>query len=365
MSCNRIRLARDRLDIWNSEYWAAEMGGATPGVPTFNTPSILIRHRKSRRLSKVSNRSEAEVTANPSAIVVIQDSEDNTEGVALLNLEEAVAVKDDSQKIPSVTDAADMQRAGDVSAQGSVPGESSEPKGPGDVSRSNGKGKVINTGNCIVSVYEVEVQRREDRIKTLASRSHVDAAWQDVGCEMCRADSWEATASENQQSHIKLFDQACALKEKKQRLEDEVKKRNVHLEAAYPEIAELRANLEKSHLTEGRLRKERDGARRRADEIVKAQLCYRRGARIKLENMLEAQYELPPGLLENYAKEEKEYLAKIESFDIDSLSDDTLFPTSPPPPAGPPRDVASQVPERISEHMSFLSSQDNQDGDQV
>ncbi|KFK36756.1 hypothetical protein AALP_AA4G165600 [Arabis alpina] len=212
---------------------------------------------------------------------------------------------------------------------------------------------------------------------------------------MYRADSWKVTASENQQSRNALFDQASALKEEKQRLEDEVKERDVHLKAASIEIAELRANLEKSRFIEDRLRKERNGARRQADEIasgssarsarhssrlkrirsylvtlhaqdnVKAQLCYKRGARISLEKMVEAEYELPLGLLENYAKEEKEYLAKVESLAADSLGDDILFPTLLPPPAGPPREVSSHVPEGISEHGSFLSSQDNQDGDQV
>ncbi|KFK34213.1 hypothetical protein AALP_AA5G115300 [Arabis alpina] len=151
---------------------------------------------------------------------------------------------------------------------------------------------------------------------------------------MCRADSWEATASENHQSLNELFDQASPLKEDKQRLEGEVKERDVHLEAAYAEIAELRANLEKSRFTEDRLMKERDGARRRADEIAS-------GRSTRSAELVEAEYELPPGLLENYTKEEKEYLAKVESFD--SHGNDTLFPTLPPPPTGLPRDVASQV----------------------
>ncbi|KFK22826.1 hypothetical protein AALP_AAs43016U000100 [Arabis alpina] len=144
---------------------------------------------------------------------------------------------------------------------------------------------------------------------------------------------------------------------------------------------------------EDHLRKERDEARRRADDIasgssargarhssrlerirsylialhaqeeVKTQLCYRHGARMSLEKLVEAEYELPPGLLENYIKEEEEYLTKVASFD--PLGDDTLFPTPSPPPTGHPLDVASQVPDGISEHGSFLSPQDNQDGDQV
>ncbi|KFK35896.1 hypothetical protein AALP_AA4G050500 [Arabis alpina] len=485
------------------------MRGATSGIPAFSIPSIPIHSKKSRRLSEVSNRSDAE--------------------------EETPVVEDGSQKVPSVTDEADMQRADDASARGSVPDELNEPKHPGDASRSKEKGKVdtldnkthkkrisakakadlesgriptfrisgtcevlpseapaaqslgvipptslpvnsdstaippclaiqttvnvsqtpprassltrlprlasklssesslskrrrscqwtfshvdsvmpfcnvaphhkatlisliggvgvnlpnpdslsifellffdwasdiinvINTDNRIVSAYEAEVQRREDRIKTLASRSDVDAARQKVGRQMCRADSWGATTSENQQSLNDLFDQTFALKEERQRLQDEVKKIDVHLDAASAEKAGLRANLEKSRFTENRLRKERDEARHRADEIasgkeVKAQLCYRREARMSLEKMVEAEYELPPALLENYVKEEKEYLVKVKSFD--SLGDDTLFPTPPPPSAGLPRDVASQVPKGINEHGSFLSLQDNQDGDKV
>ncbi|KFK29461.1 hypothetical protein AALP_AA7G137300 [Arabis alpina] len=97
------------------------MRGATPGILAFNTPSILICPRKSRRLSEVSNRSDVKVTVDPSAIVVIRD---------------------DSQKVSSATDAANMQRADDASARGSVLGELNEPKGPGDASGSQGKGKV-------------------------------------------------------------------------------------------------------------------------------------------------------------------------------------------------------------------------------
>ncbi|KFK30660.1 hypothetical protein AALP_AA6G010800 [Arabis alpina] len=81
--------------------------------------------------------------------------------------------------------------------------------------------------------------------------------------------------------------------------------------------------------------------------------------------MVEAEYELPPDLLQNFAKEEGEYLAQVKSFSADSLGDDTLFLIPPPPRAGPPRDVTSQVPEGISGHGSFISPQDNQDGDQV
>ncbi|KFK26817.1 hypothetical protein AALP_AA8G297400 [Arabis alpina] len=101
---------------------------------------------------------------------------------------------------------------------------------------------VINTGNRNVSAYEAEVQRRKDRIKTLASVP----MWMRHGKRSA----------------------ASALKEEKQRLEGEVKERDVHLEVASGEIAELRANLKKSRFTEDRLKKECDGARRRADEIA-------------------------------------------------------------------------------------------------
>ncbi|KFK28844.1 hypothetical protein AALP_AA7G055900 [Arabis alpina] len=243
-----------------------------------------------------------------------------------------------------------------------------------------------------LSAYEAEVQSRGDRIKNFASRSDVDAAWKEVGREKHRADSWEAIDFENQESLHEFFDQANALKEEKPKLEEEVKKRDAHLKDASAEIAILGASLEKSRLTEDRLRKERDEARRRADEIAsgnstrnarhssrlerlrsylialhaqeeaKAQLCYKRWTQISLEKMVEAEYELPPALFENYAKEEEEYLVKVDSFNVDSLGDDILFPSLSPPPAGPPRDVASQVPEGIREHGSFLSPQDNQNG---
>ncbi|KFK24526.1 hypothetical protein AALP_AAs65400U000600 [Arabis alpina] len=342
--------------------------------------------------------------------------------------EQIPTVKDGSQKIPSP---ADMQRAYDASARGLVLGESNEPKGLGGASHSKGKGKVdpvdkkaqkkriaaeakayleagsipafrisgtceiINSGSRIISVYEAVIAKKEEHIKSVLARSDVDAARKQLNRQKTRADTWEVSATPNRQSVDDYAAQFEVLKGEKQKLEEEAKKRDAHLEAASAQIAELRASLEMSRLTEDRLWKERDGARRQADEIasgssahsarhlsrlkrirlylvtlhtqedVKAQLCYRRGARISLEKMVEAEYELPLGFLENYAKEEEEYLAKVESFDADSLGDDILFPTPPPPPAGPPQDVASQVPKGISEHGSFLSPQDNQDGDPI
>ncbi|KFK24525.1 hypothetical protein AALP_AAs65400U000600 [Arabis alpina] len=255
--------------------------------------------------------------------------------------------------------------------------------------------QIINSGSRIISVYEAVIAKKEEHIKSVLARSDVDAARKQLNRQKTRADTWEVSATPNRQSVDDYAAQFEVLKGEKQKLEEEAKKRDAHLEAASAQIAELRASLEMSRLTEDRLWKERDGARRQADEIasgssahsarhlsrlkrirlylvtlhtqedVKAQLCYRRGARISLEKMVEAEYELPLGFLENYAKEEEEYLAKVESFDADSLGDDILFPTPPPPPAGPPQDVASQVPKGISEHGSFLSPQDNQDGDPI
>ncbi|KFK32249.1 hypothetical protein AALP_AA6G217500 [Arabis alpina] len=442
-TCNLVALVV--LDIWDSKYCAAEMRGDTPGIPTFNTPSIPSRPRKSRRLSEVSKTLEAEVTVNPSVIVVIRDSEDNTEGVSLPSQDETPAVKDGSQKIPYGTNAANMQRTDDASARGSVPSESNEPKDLGDVSLSKGKGKVDSVDKKaekkrIAAKAKAKADLEAGRIPVAQSlgvtpptsllvssdnaaippcpavQTAVNVSQpppirappltslprlaSELSSEFSLSKKSRTTEVRRQRASGPVGNfaddyaaQVEALKEEKQKLEGEVKERDVHLEAASAEIAELRANLEKSLFTEDCLRKERDAARRRADEIasgssarsarhtsrlewihlylialraqgeVKAQLCYRRRARIILEKMVEAEYELPPGLLENYTKEEKEYLAKVESFD--PLGDDTLFPTPPPPPAGLPRDVASQVPEGISEHWSFLSPQDNQDGDQV
>ncbi|KFK25974.1 hypothetical protein AALP_AA8G187000 [Arabis alpina] len=254
---------------------------------------------------------------------------------------------------------------------------------------------VISIGNRIFGAFEADVRKREKRIKTLASRSEMDAAWQEASRQMHRADSREATTSENQQTLNNLFDEASALKDEKQRLEEDIKKKDANLEVTSAEVTKLEADLEKFLLTEGHLRKERDEAHWQADQIAsgssaqstkhssrlerirsylvtlqaqeeaKAQPCYRRGDRISLERMVEVEYEFPLGLLENYIKEEKEYLAQVESFNVDSLGDDTLFPTSVPPPAGLPQDVASQVLERISEHGSFFPPLDKQDGDQV
>ncbi|KFK32470.1 hypothetical protein AALP_AA6G246200 [Arabis alpina] len=241
-----------------------------------------------------------------------------------------------------------MHKADDVSALGSVSGESNEPKGPNDASVSVGKRKVdpvdkkvekkritakdkadLEAGRvhalwigrtCEVPPFDVQslgvtphaslpvnsdspvippssvVQTTavvsqpspprvssllmstrsaselscgsEKKGSRLASCSHVDVAWQEVGHQMHRVDSWEATASENQQNLSDLFDQANALKDEKHKLEEEVKKRDVNLEVASAEVTKLRANLEKSRLRESHLRYERDEARRRADQIA-------------------------------------------------------------------------------------------------
>ncbi|KFK31479.1 hypothetical protein AALP_AA6G117500 [Arabis alpina] len=377
------------------------MRGATPGIQAFNVPSIPIYSKKSRRLCEVFNRSDAEVTADPSAVVVIEDSEDNNEGISLPNQEENLAVQDGSEKVPSTTDAANMQRTDDASARGSAPGESNEPKGPSDASRSKEKGKVdlvgnkaekrlrlrlkptskqggfrpsrsiIKSGSRIISPYEAAIGEQEEQIKSLMARIDVDAVWKELDRQITRTDTCEISATTNRQSANDYAAQIKMLKDEKQKLEEEVKKRDVNLEAASAKVAKLRTDLEKSRLTEDCLRKELDEAHRRADQIasgnsaqsarhssglerirsylvtlhaqeeVKAQLCYRRGAQISLKKMVEAEFELPPGFLEKYMKEEKDYLVQIESFNVDSLGDETLFLTPPPPPTGPPRDVAS------------------------
>ncbi|KFK39713.1 hypothetical protein AALP_AA3G278600 [Arabis alpina] len=210
-----------------------------------------------------------------------------------------------------------------------------------------------------------------DLLNIINAESRIVGAYEAVELDRhkVRANSWEVSATANRQSAIDYAVQVEVLKGEKQRLEDKEKKRDVHLEVASAEIAELRASLEKSHLREDRPRKEGDGAHRRADEIAGGSSAQRarhsRGARKSLKKMVEAEYEIPPGLLENYAKEEGEYFAKVESLAADSLGDDILFSTPPPPPASPPRNVSSQVPEGISEHGSFLSPQDNKDGDLV
>ncbi|KFK24149.1 hypothetical protein AALP_AAs50253U000300 [Arabis alpina] len=275
-----------------------------------------------------------------------------------------------------------MQRADDASARGSVLDEA---KGHGDASRSKA-GKVDPVDK------KAERRGQQLKLKTTSKRE----GFQPFGLvELMKASDIISVISTGNRVIGAYVAEPSALKEEKHWLEEEVNKRDVHLEVASAETAKLRALLEKSRLTEDRLRKERDEARRRADEIasgsharssrhssclerirsylvtlhaqeeIKAQLCYWRGARISLEKIVEAEYEFPPGLLENYTKEEEEYLAKVESFNADSLGDDILFPTLPPPPPGPSRDVASQVPEGTREHGSFLSPQDNQDGDQV
>ncbi|KFK36284.1 hypothetical protein AALP_AA4G102700 [Arabis alpina] len=239
------------------------------------------------------------------------------------------------------------------------------------------------------------IVENEEKIKSLLACTDVDVARKELDCQKTRAHTWEISAVANRQSADDYAAQVEVMKGDNRKLEEETEKRDAHLEAASAEVTKLRASLEKSCFTKDRLRKERDEARRRADEIasgnsthisrhlscleqirfylialhaqeeVKAQLCYRCGAWISFENMVEAEYELPPGLLENYTKEEEENLTKVESFYANSLGNDILLPTPPPPPARPPRDIASQVPEGILEHWSFLSPQDNQDGDQV
>ncbi|KFK23075.1 hypothetical protein AALP_AAs53663U000100 [Arabis alpina] len=195
--------------------------------------------------------------------------------------------------------------------------------------------QIINSGSRIIGLYEAVVAEKEKQIKSLLACTDVDATRKELDRQKARVDSWEVSANANRQSADDYVVLVEVLKEEKHRLEDEVKKRDVHLEAASAEIAGLRANMEKSRFTEDRLRKEPGEARRRADEIasgssargarhsahlewihlylialhiqedVKAQLCYRREAPMSLEKMVEAEYELPPSLLENYVNEEE------------------------------------------------------------
>ncbi|KFK43848.1 hypothetical protein AALP_AA1G181500 [Arabis alpina] len=128
--------------------------------------------------------------------------------------------------------------------------------------------QIINSESRIVGAYEEVVADKEDKIKSLLARTDVDAAWKELDRQKDRADSWEVSATANRQSADDYAAQVEVLKEEKQRLEGEVKERDVHLEAASVEIAELRANPEKSCFTEDRLRKKRDGARHQDDEIA-------------------------------------------------------------------------------------------------
>ncbi|KFK32434.1 hypothetical protein AALP_AA6G241200 [Arabis alpina] len=296
------------------------MRGAAPGIHAFNTPSILIRTRKSRRLSEVSNRSDVKVTADPSAIVVIQDSEDNTEGISLPNQEENEAVRDGSQKVSSATDLANMQRADDASARGSVLDKLNEPKGLGDAPRSKGKGKV--------DPIDKKAEKKRIAVKAKADLEAGRIPAFRIG------GTFEVLPSEAPVAQILGITPPAYLPV------------NSDIAAILPYLAvQTAVNVPQP-------------------PPPRAPLT-RRGTQISLEKMVEAEYKLPPGLLENSAKEEGEYLAKSESFDIDSLGDNILFPTLSPPLIGPPRDVASQVSEGISEHGWFLSPQDIQDGDQV
>ncbi|KFK40884.1 hypothetical protein AALP_AA2G055000 [Arabis alpina] len=211
--------------------------------------------------------------------------------------------------------------------------------------------QIINSGSRIVGAYETVVAEKEERIKFLLTRTDVDATRKELDRQKDHADSWEVSATANRESADDYAAQVERIISGRSVTEHAAELTRSRA-AVMPEVQDISLERIRSYLVA-----------LHAQEEVKAQLCYRCGARISLEKMVEAEYELPPGLLGNYTKEEKEYLAKVESFN--SLGNDTLFPTPPPPPTSLPRDVASQVPEGISKHGSFLSPQDNQDGDQV
>ncbi|KFK31289.1 hypothetical protein AALP_AA6G093200 [Arabis alpina] len=289
---------------------------------------------------------------------------------------------------PSGIDVADMQRADDASARGLVPGKSNGPKSLGDVSRSKGKGKVDPVDK------KAEKKRIAAKAKADLEAGRIPSFRIGGTCEVLPSKALVAQSLgvTPPASLPVTLDSAvippCPAVRRAADVPHLPAPRDSLTPSSRP-ASELSSESSLSKRRQDRLREERDGARHRADEIasgssarsaryssrlerihsylialhaqeeVKAQLCYRCGARISLEKMVEAEYELLPGLLENYANEEKEYLAKVESLTTDSLGDDILFSTPPPPPTSPPRDVSSQVPEGISENGSFLSPQDN------
>ncbi|KFK39830.1 hypothetical protein AALP_AA3G293700 [Arabis alpina] len=387
------------------------MRGATPGIPAFNTPSIPIHPWKSRRLSEVSNRSEAEVTADPSAIEVIQDSEDNIEGVSLPNQEETSAVKDGSRTIPSATDAVDMQRADDAPARGSVPGEPKilamlpvQRKGKVDpVDKTAEKERIAAKakadleagripafqigGTCevlpcskVVNVPQLSLPRASLTPSSRpASKLSFEFSLSKRRCttEVPRQGDPEFLGNSlvqvpprhDNRCSFSHTDDELPLVSSDIKIGAELIRKTGGIGVKFP------ANLEELLVPDRFIDWSRDLLK-----IINSGSCIvsayeavvaekeeqiKRGARIRLEKMADAEYELPPGLLENYDMEEEEYLAKVESLAADSLGDDILFPMLPPPLGCPPWDVSSQVPKGISEHRSFLSPQDNQVGDLV
>ncbi|KFK35651.1 hypothetical protein AALP_AA4G019000 [Arabis alpina] len=167
---------------------------------------------------------------------------------------------------------------------------------------------VINTGNRIIDVYEAEVQKREEMIKTLASRSNEVATWHEAGHQMHWGDCSDTTTSENQHNLNDLFGQASALKDEKYKLVKDIKNGDDNVEAASTEVAKLQADLERSRLMEDCLRKEVDEARRRADQMVSGS-----SAQSVVPEEAWSGLQKP-----NYVKEEKEYPAQVEFFTVDS-----------------------------------------------
>ncbi|KFK36292.1 hypothetical protein AALP_AA4G103500 [Arabis alpina] len=143
-----------------------------------------------------------------------------------------------------------------------LPRLSSELSSESSLSKRRRTTKIINLGSFLISAYEAAVAEKEEQIESLVACTDADTTRRELDRQKARDDSWEVSANANRQSADNYAAQVEVLKGEKQRLEDEVKKRDVHLEAASAEIAGLRGNLEKSRLTEDHLRKERDEARR-------------------------------------------------------------------------------------------------------
>ncbi|KFK45069.1 hypothetical protein AALP_AA1G339300 [Arabis alpina] len=94
------------------------------------------------------------------------------------------------------------------------------------------RNRTINSGSRIISAYEAVIAKREEQIKSLLARTDVVAARKELDREMTQADTWEISAAANRQSADDYAAQVETLKEEKQKLEEDMKKRDAHLEAA-------------------------------------------------------------------------------------------------------------------------------------